>query len=152
MLNADRVWSRVSQRPEYRGKNISQYTTQVIVQNFTLTSAQVSAQTAVIFPAGGIILGIIGEGQPSSQTATQTYRPGLDLFAVSIDYQATARNIVGTSRAIGTTVFGVMGDQFPGKEIIIPVNGALLYTVENLTTTTITVSFSHHSLTPAAIG
>ena len=45
-----------------------------------------------------------------------------------------------------------MGDQFPGKEIIIPVNGALLYTVENLTTTTITVSFSHHSLTPAAIG
>lgn len=152
MLNLDRVWARATQRPEYRGKSLTSYTTQAIVQAFTLTSTQTSGQTPVLFPAGAVILGIIAAFQPSAIAATTVYRPGMDLFDVAIDYQATNRSIVGTTRGVGSSVFGPYGDQFPTKEIYIPINGSLLYTVANLTTTTIYGTFTHHCLVPAAIG
>lgn len=152
MLNVDRVWARASQRPEYQGRKLSQYTTQVIVAQFTLTSQQVSGQTAVLFPAGAIIMLIAAEFLPTGQVATSNFAKGNDIFAFAVDYQATNRSIVGTSRAVGATVFGVNNDQFPGKELYIPTNGSLLYTVENLTTSTIFGTFSHHCLVPSAIG
>jgi hypothetical protein len=152
MPNIDRVWARASQRPEYRGKSLSQYTTQVIVQAFTLTGTQVSGQTAVLFPAGAIIGRVIAAFQPSGQAATQTYRPSLDIFDVAIDYQATNRSIVGITRGVGSSVFGPFGDEFPIKELYIPINGSLLYTVSNLTSSSIYGTFAHHCLVPSAIG
>lgn len=152
MLNVDRVWSRVSQRNDFRGKRIGDFVLQTIIQNFTLTSAQVSAQTPVNMPAGMVILGVIGSARMSAQAASQTQSPGLDMFAVAIDFQAQNRSIVGTARGTGSAVFGPIGDQFPGKEIVVPIQGALLYTVENLTTSTIVVSFAHHGLVPGSVG
>lgn len=152
MMNVDRVWARASQRPEYRGKSLTQYTTQVITAQFTLTSTQVSGQTPVLFPAGAIIGQVDANAVPTSQTGLVIPFPGLNMFAFSLDYQATNRSIVGTARTIASTVFGVMGDQFPIKELYIPINGSLLYTVENLTSSTIFVTFSHHCLVPSAIG
>jgi hypothetical protein len=152
MLNVDRVWARASQRPEYRGKGLSQYTTQVIVAQFTLQPTQISGQTSVLFPAGAVILGIQAKFIPTAQPGTSILMDGMDMFAFSLDYQATNRSIVGTSRAIGSTVFGNENDQFPGKELYIPTNGSLLYTVENLTSSTIFGTFSHHCLVPSAIG
>lgn len=152
MLNIDRVWARCSQLNQFRGKKMSDYVLQKIVQNFTLTTGQVSAQTAVQFPAGMILVGINAAAGVSTQLGTTLQTPGLDMFACSIDYQATNRNIVGTSRARGSAVFGQFGDQFPEKELVIPLQGSLLYTVENLTTSTIIVSFAHAGLVPGAIG
>lgn len=152
MLNPDRVWSRVAQRPDFAGKKLSSFTLQAIVQNFVLTSQQVSNQTPVNFPAGMIILGIESSAQVQAQTGLVGQQRALDMFALSIDYQATNRSIVGTARAIASSVFGQFGDQFPGKEIIVPINGSLLYTTENLTTSTISISLTHHGLVPSAVG
>lgn len=152
MLNVDRVWSRVSQLQQFAGRKISQFIYQAIVQNFTLTSAQVSAPTPVTFPAGMIMLGVVAAAGVSAQLGTTQTMPGLDMFAVAIDYQAQNRSVVGTSRGRGSSVFGPFGDEFPAKELVIPNQGSLLYTVENLTTSTIIVSFTHHGLVPSAIG
>jgi hypothetical protein len=152
MLNIDRVWSRVAQRSDFQGMKASQYRLQVIVQSFTLTSAQISNQTPVNFPAGMIIVGIEASSQVEAQTGLVAQQRSLDMFRFSLDYQATNSSLIGTARAIGSAVFGQYGDSFPAKEIVIPINGSLLYTVENLTTSTLDVTFAHHGLVPSAIG
>lgn len=152
MLNVDRVWSRVSQLPGFKNRRLSEFIIQVINLNFTLTTGQVSASTPVNLPAGMVLLGVGAAARVSAQAGTQTQSPGLDMFSVAIDYQATARSIVGTTRGIGSSVFGPYGDQFPAKELVIPVQGSLLYTAENLTTSTILVTFAHAGLVPSAIG
>lgn len=152
MLNVDRVWQRVSQLDGYKQLKLSGFILQAIVQNFTLTTGQTSAQTPVNFPAGMIILAVMAAANVALQAGTTPIMPGLDMFEVQIAYQATDRSIVGASRGMGSAVFGPLGDLFPQKELIIPVQGALLYTVKNLTTSTINVSFVHQGLVPAAIG
>lgn len=154
MLNVDRVWSRVSQLPGFKGRKLSEFTLQVIDLNFTLNSAAISPQTPVNLPAGMVLLGVIAAARLDAVAGTQTSSPGLDMFRVAIDYQATARSIVGpgTNRGLGSAVFGPFGDQFPGKELVVPVQGSLLYTVENMTTSTIDVTFAHHGLVPGAVG
>lgn len=152
MLNVDRVWSRVSQLDAFKGKKLSQFILQVINLDFSLTAGQISPQTPVNLPAGMVILGVIAAaGVPANAPTTPT-APGLDMFKVAIDYQATSRSIVGTTRSRGSAVFGPFGDQFPGKELVIPIQGSLLYTVENVTSASINVSFAHHGLVPGAIG
>jgi len=152
MLNVDRVWSRVSQLPGFRGRKLSEFVLQVINLNFTIASQVTAPQTPVNLPAGMIILGVIAAARLDAVAGTQTSSPGLDMFRVAIDYQATSRSIVGTTRGLGSAVFGPFGDQFPAKELVVPVQGSLLYTVENMTTSTIDVSFEHHGLVPGAIG
>lgn len=154
MLNVDRVWSRVSQLGGFRGKKLSDFVLQTINLNFSLTTGALSAQTPVNLPAGMVLIGVIGAARMDAQAATVQTSPGLDMFRVAIDYQATARSIVGpgANRGLGSAVFGPYGDQFPGKELVIPVQGALLYTVENMTTSTIDVTFAHHGLVPGSIG
>jgi hypothetical protein len=153
MLNVDRVWSRVSQLPGFQGKKLSQFILQTINLNFTLTTQQLGAQTPVVLPAGAVVLGVVAAARLSAVAASQAQSPGLDMFRVAIDYQATSRSIVGPGiRGLGSAVFGPYGDQFPGKELVIPVQGALLYTPENATTSTIEITFAHHCLVPGAIG
>lgn len=152
MLNVDRVWSRVSQLPGFRGRKLTEFIIQVIDLNFALTSAQTSAQTPVNLPAGMILLGVMAAARVNNQAGTTVQSAGLDMFRVAIDYQATNRSVVGTSRGLGSAVFGAYGDQFPAKELVVPVQGSLLYTVENMTTSTIDVTFAHHGLVPAAVG
>jgi hypothetical protein len=154
MLNVDRVWSRVSQLPGFKGRKLNEFVIQVINLNFTLLTAAISPQTPVNLPAGAIILGVGAAARLDAVAGTQTSSPGLDMFRVAIDYQATARSIVGpgANRGLGSAVFGQYGDLFPAKELVIPVQGSLLYTVENMTTSTIDVTFSHHCLVPGAIG
>lgn len=152
MLNVDRVWSRVAQLPAYKGRKLAEFIIQVINLNFTLTTQQVSAQTPINLPAGMILLGVIGAARFAAQAASQQQSPGLDMFSVAIDYQATNRNIVGQTRSLGSAAFGPYGDQFPGKELVVPIQGSLVYTVENMTTSTINVSFAHHGLVPGAVG
>lgn len=150
MLDLERVWQRVSQAPALRGRNISDFIYQGLVLNLSLTTGAVASNQTQNFPSGAIILGVGAAAQVASQAATQTYRPGLDLFSVAIDYQTGGRSIVGTAQGIGSAVFGPYGDQFPRKEILVPTNATLVYSVTNLTTSTITVSFVHHCLVPNA--
>lgn len=152
MVKPAEAWSRVSQLGMFAGRKLSQYILQSIVASFTLTTGQATPQTAVQFPAGMILLGVTPGAQVAGAAATQTYKPGLDMFSVSIDFAATNRNILGTAQAIGSSAFGVFGDQFPALEIVIPTNSSLLYSVTNLTTSTIGVTFTHHGLVPNAIG
>lgn len=153
MLNVDRVWSRVSQLPGFRGRKLADFVIQAINLNFQLTTQQTSPQTPVNLPAGMVILGITAGARKDAVASTIVMCPGLDMFRVAIDYQATARSIVGpTTRGLGSSVFGQYGDQFPAKELVIPIQGSLLYTVENMTTDTIDVTFTHHGLVPGAIG
>lgn len=156
MLNVDRVWSRVSQLPAFKGKRLADFIHQTINLNFTLTSQQIGAQTPVNLPAGMIVIGITAAARISlsaAVAATQQQSPGLDMFRVAIDYQGQGRSIVGPgTKGIGSAVFGPYGDQFPAKELVIPIQGALLYTPENMTTSTIDITFAHHGLVPSAIG
>lgn len=152
MLNVDRVWSRVSQLPSFKGRKLSEFVIQVINLNFSLTSLQLSAQTPISLPAGMVLLGVTAAARLNGVAATQQQSPGLDMFSVAIDYQATSRSIVGQTRSLGSAVFGPYADQFPGKELVVPIQGSLLYTTENMTTSTINISFAHHGLVPGAIG
>src|SRR5690349_3961305 len=151
MLNVDRVWARCSRLKQFQGAQLSDFVLQNINQTFQLTTGATSAQTPVNFPAGSIILGIGASARLDAVAATQAQSPGLDMFRVTITYQATSRSIVGPA-ALGSAVFGQYGDQFPGKELVIPVQGSLIYVVTNMTTSTIDVDFSHSCLVPGKIG
>jgi hypothetical protein len=150
MLNVDRVWARQAAR--YAGKKLSQFRLQVITASYALSGSATSQNQAVSFGAGAIIIGVIAAAQLTSQAGTQTYRPGLDLFSTAITYQANNTQIVGSSEGIGSSVFGPYGDQFPGLEIVLPQNSALVYNFTNLTSSALQITLAHHCLMPGAIG
>lgn len=152
MLNIDRVWSRVSQLPQYRGKKLSDFILQDVTFSTQLTTGQALPNQPVIFPAGAIMVGARAGAEQNAVAATVVGRDGLDMFKLAIADQQTQRNIVGTAQAVASSVFGRFNDQFPAKEIIVPVNGGLLYSFTNLTTTTINIYLSHDCLVPAAQG
>lgn len=152
MLNVDRVWARVSQRPEMRGQKLSAWGYQgVVLQYNGLTTGQEIDNQKANFPSGAIILGITMSASPESQAATQTNRPGLDMFAFNLQFQQN-RTLVGQAKSIASAVLGQLGDQFPASEIIIPTNGFLLYGFLNLTTTTLDLAVTHHCLVPVNVG
>lgn len=151
-LNIDRVWSRISQLSQYRAKKIQDFILLNITYAAQLTNAQVLSNQIVVFPAGGVIVGVRASATPDTQAATlAATRPGLDLFKLSIADQQTGRAIAGTTQALASAVFGVTGDQFPAKEIIMPAQGGLLYTFTNITSSTINIFISHDTLVPAAL-
>jgi hypothetical protein len=152
MLNIDRVWSRVSQLPNYRGKKITDFILNQINYATQLTTGQASPNNVVTFPAGAIVVGVRAGACLDAAVATQTTRDGLDLFKLSIADQQTGRAISGTLQAMASAIFGRFNDQFPAKELIIPAQGGLLYSLTNLTTSTIDVFISHDCLVPNAIG
>ena len=152
MLNIDRVWQRASQRPEFRGKKITDFGLQAIVlrQN-GITPGQVIPNIQRNFPNGGILVGMTGMATLATQDGTLPDN-GLDLFALSIEYQQQ-RSIVGTSNAIAESVFGRNNDQFPAMELYIPTNGMLLFTLESLIiTNNISVTIVSHCLVPVNVG
>lgn len=150
MLNVDRVWARQASR-FMGGKKLTEYRLQVVTATYSLQGSAASQNNPVTFGAGAVIIGVIAAAQMSGQAATVIYRPGLDLFTVSVSYQADNRVIVGTSEVLGSTLFGAFGDQFPGMEIPMPQNTALTYNFTNVTTSAITISLAHHCLMPGAI-
>lgn len=150
MLDVDRVWAR--QAPRLGGRSLRDYRLQVITATYTIAASSTAQNQAVNFGAGAILIGILAAAQPTSQAATQTYRPGMDLFSIATTYQADNRSVVGVSEGIGSSVFGPYGDQFPGLEIFMPQNTSLLYNFTNLTSTQIQITLGHHALLPGAIG
>jgi len=148
MLDFQDVWPRASRYQQFQGMGPLDFVNQVNVLSFTLTTGAVSPQTAQTFPAGAIILGIMASAIVTGAAATQQYKPGLDSFSVAIDMQTPARNLVGSTAGIGSSVFGPYGDQFPAKEMVMGLNAALLYTVTNQTTSTLLITFAHHVLIP----
>jgi hypothetical protein len=151
MLNVDRVWSR--QAAKWPGKKLSDFRLQVVTGTFNVAASSASQNNPVSFGAGAIIVGVIAAASVQNQgsAATVTYRPGLDLFTTTISYQADNRVIVGTAEALGSSVFGPYGDQYPGMEIPMPQNTALLYNFTNQTTTAITITLAHHCLMLGAV-
>lgn len=149
MLNIDRVWSRISQLQQYRGKKLTDFMLQQITYATQLTNAQVVGNQVVTFPAGAIVVGIRGGSNLDLAVATQTTREGLDLFKLSIVDQQNNRSIVGAAQVIATAVFGPFNDQCPAKELIIPAQGGLIYSFTNLTTSTIDLYIAHDCLVPA---
>lgn len=150
MLNVDRVWARQASR-FMGGKKLTEYRLQVVTKTYSLQGSAASANNPVDFGAGAVIIGVIAAAQMSGQAATVIYRPGLDLFTVSVSYQADNRVIVGTSEILGSCLFGPYGDQYPGMEIPMPQNTALQYNFTNITTSPITISLAHHCLMPGAV-
>lgn len=152
MIPIEQAWSRVSQRPEYRDKKLSDFMYQGITYSTTLTSLLAAPAASVVFPNGAIIVGAVGGATIQGQAATQTNRLGLDLYSLAISDGSNNRVIVGSAQAMATTVYGHYGDQFPAREIVLGANTSLQYTFTNLTTTTILVYVTHHCLVPAAVG
>lgn len=149
MMNIDRVWAR--QAHKWPGKKLVDFRLQVVTTTYTIGASASSQNNPVQFGAGAIIIGVIAAAQPSAIAATTVYRPGMDLFSVSVQYQADNRVIVGTAEVIGSCLFGPYGDQYPGMEIPMPQNTSLLYNFTNLTTTGITVTVAHHCLMYGAV-
>jgi hypothetical protein len=155
MLNVNEVWARVSQLPEYQGKKLSQYVIQAWDINVSLGSNAGASGTVdnqpVTFAAGAIILGMCGAARPNGQTALVQYPPGNDLFQISIADAASNRSIIGRSKALATSVFGVYNDLFPAKEIIVPSNNSLNFGFQNMTSTALDITITSHILVPAAV-
>lgn len=155
MLNVNEVWARVSQLPAYQGRKLADFVIQAWDINQQLTTSAgaggIVDNQPVTFAAGAIIVGVGVAARPNGQAATQTYPPGGDLFKISIADQQSNRSIIGRTKAIASSVFGVFNDLFPAKELIIPTNGSLIYGFENMTTSTIDITITHHLLVPAAI-
>ncbi len=152
MLDIDRVWARCSQLPLFAGKRFGDFGLQVVPVAFTLTTQQQSGGTPVNFPNGAIVVNIAAGARPSAAAAAQSYTYGLDLFSVAIQIQQ-GRYIVGPTAAMASSVFGQgVESVFPEKELILPTNSQLLYSVTNLTTTTIDVTIAAHCLVPLAVG
>lgn len=149
MLNVDRVWAR--QASKWGGRKLQDFRLQVVTASYTLQASASSQNNPVSFGAGSIILGVIASAQVASVAATVAYRPGMDLFTVNVSYQADNRVIVGTAEILGSSLFGVYGDQYPAFEIPMPQNTALVYNFTNVTTTAITISLAHHCLMPGAV-
>jgi hypothetical protein len=151
MISIDRAWARQSWR--YPGKKLSDFRLQVITSTYTILANAQSQNQPVNFAAGALILGILAGASPTAQASTQTYRPGLDLFTCAITYQADNRYVVGTAEAHASAVFGQLGDQFPGLEMSMPQNSALIYSFTSLVgTQAILVTLAHHCLLPGAVG
>lgn len=150
MLNIDRVWAR--QGHLFPGKRLSQMRLQVITSSYSIAGTAASANNPVAFGQGALIVGVLAAAQVSGQAATQTNRPGLDMFSVSVSYQADNRQIVGTDQVVGSALFGPYGDQYPAMELPMPINSALLYNFTGLTSSNITITLAHHCIVPGAIG
>jgi hypothetical protein len=152
MLDVDRVWARVSQLPPFQGMKLTDFGLQVFGQSFTLTSGQTSSVTPVQFANKSIILSIAAGARPDAAAAAQGYTDGLDMFRVACQIEG-GRYIIGTSALMASAVFAKGTESsFPAREIVLFQNTKLLYTVTNLTTTTIDVDIAHHVLTPVAVG
>jgi hypothetical protein len=152
MLRMEQVWSRAAGRPQLQGKNPSNFVPQVVTLRVAgLAGGATISSQQVNFPSGAIILGIQGSAWIPGGAGTVLQSSGLSLFALTIENQGQ-RTIVGPSRACAQDVFGVNGDQFPAVELYIPTNASLLYSIENLCTSQINVTISHHCLVAAAVG
>jgi hypothetical protein len=150
MLNVDRVWARNAYR--YAGKKLNQFRLQVITSAYNLATGAAAQNQAVAFGAGAIVIGVMAAAQLVAAAASQTTKPGLDMFSLSCIYQADNRSVIGTAEAIASSVFGQDGDQYPAMELFLPQNTALLYNFTNLTTSSILITLTHHALLPGAVG
>lgn len=155
MLNVNEVWQRISQIAPYKGRQLSDYVIQAWTINFSLPSNATAAGTIdnqpQTFASGAVILGMAGAARPNGQTALQTYPPGNDLYQISISDATGTRLIVGRSKAIATSVFGIYNDLFPAKEIIVPNNNSLNFGFQNMTSTALDITITSHILVPAAV-
>lgn len=149
MLNIDRVWARQAKR--FPGQNLSGWRLQDVTGSFNVAGNASSQGNVINFGLNAIIVGIDAVAAPTGQTALQQYRPGRDLYTLTITYQADNRVIVGTAEAFGSSVFGTQGDQFPAMEIVMPQNSALIYNFTNQTSTAITVTVTHQCLMPGNV-
>jgi hypothetical protein len=152
MIDVDRAWARVCQLEAFRGAKLSDFGIQVVTQSFSLTSQQTSSVTPVNFPTKSIILNITAGARPNAAAAAQGYTDGLDLFRVVCQIEG-GRYIIGSVAAMASTIFGKgIASVFPARELPLLQNTKLLYTLTNLSTTTIDADISHHILTPLAVG
>lgn len=148
MLNVDRVWARNAKR--FPGQSLAGWRLQDVTAQFVVAANAASQGNPVNFGLNAIIIGIDATAAPNGQAATTQYRPGRELFTLTITYQADNRVIVGTAEVFASAVFGPYGDQFPGLEIVMPQNGSLIYNFTNQTSTAITITVSHQCLMPGS--
>lgn len=151
MLNVNEVWQRVVQLPQFQGQRITDYLLQAWGLTQQLTTGATLDNIPLTFATGAIIVGMTGGARPDSQAATQQYGPGNDLYRISISDQSSTRKIVGTSKLLGTAVFGPFNDLFPAREIIVPPNQSLIFGFTNQTTSTINIDIVAHLLVPNRI-
>jgi hypothetical protein len=152
MLDIDRVWNRVAQLPQYREKKLSDFVLQDLTYSTQLQPTQTVPNQNVVFPAGAIIVGVGGAATLDASAATVVTRNGLDLFKLAISDQQTGRTIAGTAQVAGIALFGQYNDRFPAKELIIPAQGGLIYSLTNLTSSIINLFLTHSCLVPAVVG
>jgi len=154
-LNIDRVWHRVAggeraKAPKKHplipeGACVRDYKFITYAKVYTLTSQQTLQNNVQDFPAGSIVLGLLLAAAMQAQAATVA-RGTLDMVRIIVSYPAADGNVV-TLNINAAALLGRNGDrQWPEKEIIIPNNGSLTYTLVNLTTSTLDVDVGWNAL------
>lgn len=144
-INWDLAWRRVSGFKDFRNKSQSDFRFMAIGKQFSLTSGAVSTATPVDFPSGAIVLGM-GAGLSVSAAATAEIR-SLNAARLQIDLPGTDGSLTGGLRLSLASLIGPWGNrQFPAKELVIPLQGALTLTAENLSTSTIALDVTFHTM------
>jgi hypothetical protein len=144
-INWDLAWRRVSQLPDFKGRKQWQYRFMAIGKQFSLASGVVGASTSVDFPSGAIILGM-GAGLSVSAAATAEIR-SLNAARLQIDLPGSDGSLTGGLRLNLASLVGPWSNrQFPAKELILPLQGALTLTPENLSTSTIALDITFHTM------
>lgn len=155
MLNLDRVWHRVAggeraKAPKKHplipeGACLRDYKFITYAKVFTLTTQQTLQNNVQDFPAGSIVLSLLMAAAQQAAAVTAA-RGTLDAVRIIVSYPAADGNLV-TLNVNAAALLGRNGDrQWPEKEIIIPNNGSLTYSLVNLTTSTLDVDVAWNAL------
>ncbi|MBV8982252.1 MAG: hypothetical protein JO086_15220 [Acidimicrobiia bacterium] len=101
------------------------------------------------FPARvTLVLGIQGGCTPDTQPQNP-YIVGNQRYRVGFQYNSNSVGLVtpfGMQGALAETIFGLWGDQFPARELVLEANDTIAQTVQNVSDTAITGTISYHCL------
>jgi hypothetical protein len=147
MLNPSQAWARCKTLAQFKGKKLSDFRPMVYTQNVALAATSQAGPTPVQFPGGAIILGICASAiasTPAAIGAPGRVRSGIQL---SMAY-TNGENVVPTLTNVDALMGGGDGTQFPARELIVMPNQNLNLTLNNLTTTALSVDVAFHCLVP----
>lgn len=149
MFDYEKIWRTVGHA--FPGMKLENFGYQAQVLGMSLTTGAASNDQPMTFAAGSIVCVLSAAAQMSAQAASTQTRPGLDMFSFALTDNVLNRAIVGKAQAIASAVFGRDGNLAPFYPLIVKQSNTLLFSATNLTTSTITISFTAHVLVPLNI-
>lgn len=147
MISVAAAWGRLRQLQAFSSLRDADFRPCVYSQAFTaLASGAQSSAQAMTFPGGAVILGITANGYvPSAAIGGQAFNNRQN-FGLNFAY-TTGESLTPTGPVIADALLGGGEDTiFPVKELVLAPNQALLTTVQNFSTATLTVHVLYHCL------